>query len=560
MRKPFAAGGAAGSNSNAFINPYYPAPETLFIRNPPAVFGSGYVQAVAHEMTTDLSIIRFKARGEAAASEGTRITKDLVSKGISFGVFSTTYHSGRPASVTVDQATCPAGTGATPKDQADAAVNIGGEPGFDEDLTKIKGISCDLVVRPFQWKGVSAGLRHFVRDALDFHFSMQAFEKVGLCDCDRDGKGKKLKPEKPGDDRPEVTIGEVTAMAAFVAMMRPPAQDELSDSAKRGEKIFRNELKPHKTSLPPDAITMCATCHTPSLPLQKQLVIIEWPINPVSNASPILIDPDNSTTWPVKPEECKNGENPVNHPVASCPTEALTLDQMTDSAMFPKNPGTLISPLGSSRSLAVVERIARNLNAQKLRAPGYEKMLSANIFQAEQELNAPPPAIGPRGLGKAYTIPLDVPDSAVTALQLPRLPGHGSIGIPLFSDLKRHNMGKCLSDPVSYTDAKKTTHKLIPQGTDVMNIFNDPQEYLTRPLWGVADTGPWLHDGRALTLTDAILMHGDSATCGDSEARFVVDGFKELQPQEKEDLVNFLLTLRLPLPKGAIGLSNVATQ
>ena len=32
--------------------------------------------------------------------------------------------------------------------------------------------------------------------------------------------------------------------------------------------------------------------------------------------------------------------------------------------------------------------------------------------------------------------------------------------------------------------------------------------YLTRPLWGLAETAPYLHDGRAPTVHDAIVLHG----------------------------------------------------
>jgi len=554
MRKPYPAGGAAGSNSNAFINPYYPTPETLFIRNPPAVFGSGYVQSLAEEMTDDLAAIRLRARADAASSPDHKITKSLVSKGIDFGTFSTTYHHGSAASVEVDAKTCPAGTGTTPQQKAKAAVDIGGAPDFDEDLRNIEGISCDLVVRPFQWKGVAAGLRHFVRDALDFHFSMQAFEKVGLCDCDRDGKGKSL---KPGPDRTEVTIGEVTAMASFVAMTRPPVQESLSPSAKLGKAIFFNENPDHTrpiSGLPKKFVNMCAACHVDPLHLNRQEVRIEWPINPVSNAVPSYIDPDVPASWAITPNECPKGENPTSKPVASCPTEMLTLAEMSDPAVYQRNPATLISPLVSSARLAVVRRYTLNRALLKTNAIGFNEMSNAaEMFQAAQVLGQSLVAKGGTTVGNDYVIPLNVADRYVTPLQLPRLKGEnadGSIDVPLFSDLKRHNMGKCLSDPVKFTDSKGNSHDLPPQGTDVLNIFNNPQDYLTRPLWGVADTGPWLHDGRALTLTDAVLMHGDSIGCGDSEAAPVVDAFKNLKDPEKQGLIDFLLTLRLPLPQG----------
>ena len=69
---------------------------------------------------------------------------------------------------------------------------------------------------------------------------------------------------------------------------------------------------------------------------------------------------------------------------------------------------------------------------------------------------------------------------------------------------------------------------------DVLDPF-----FQTARLWGVADTAPYLHDGRAATLTEAILWHGGEAT----PARDIFDG---LTDQEKRQLLAFLRTLRTP--------------
>ena len=45
-----------------------------------------------------------------------------------------------------------------------------------------------------------------------------------------------------------------------------------------------------------------------------------------------------------------------------------------------------------------------------------------------------------------------------------------------------------------------------------------PAEWRTAPLWGVADSAPYLHDGRAETLEEAIELHGGEAI--DVAARF----------------------------------------
>ncbi len=98
-----------------------------------------------------------------------------------------------------------------------------------------------------------------------------------------------------------------------------------------------------------------------------------------------------------------------------------------------------------------------------------------------------------------------------------RVPG-GGLRVPLFADLKRHDMGPALAEtPAGELDAHFTTARL----------------------WGVADTAPYLHDGRASTLTEAILLHG-----GEAEAsRNAFDG---LDGANQDAVRAFLKTLRTP--------------
>ena len=67
-----------------------------------------------------------------------------------------------------------------------------------------------------------------------------------------------------------------------------------------------------------------------------------------------------------------------------------------------------------------------------------------------------------------------------------------------------------------------------------------PSEWRTPPLWGVADSAPYLHDGRAATLAQAIKLH--SGQGAESANRFA--GLSEVQ---REELISFLKTLRAPI-------------
>ena len=85
-------------------------------------------------------------------------------------------------------------------------------------------------------------------------------------------------------------------------------------------------------------------------------------------------------------------------------------------------------------------------------------------------------------------------------------------------------------------------------------VLIDAAAFLTPELWGVGNTGPWLHDGRAGTLEEAILLHGidDPPAIGDpdrSEAQDSRDAFKSLPTEEQRSLVTFLHSLRTFSPE-----------
>lgn len=93
----------------------------------------------------------------------------------------------------------------------------------------------------------------------------------------------------------------------------------------------------------------------------------------------------------------------------------------------------------------------------------------------------------------------------------------GELRVPIYSDLKRHAMGEALAEPRA--DAGVA-----------------PDVFLTPPLWGIARTRPYLHDGRAPTLEDAILLHG-------GEARSSRDAFAVLEEKDRAPLRVFLTSL-----------------
>lgn len=113
------------------------------------------------------------------------------------------------------------------------------------------------------------------------------------------------------------------------------------------------------------------------------------------------------------------------------------------------------------------------------------------------------------------------------AVGFPPVPSANGVYVQLFSDLKRHDMGPRLQETLEFkTPADEATAP--PQS-----------HFITARLWGIADTAPYLHDGRATTLFDAIEFHG-------GEAQAKRDAFMALPAQDQQNLLYFLSKLRTP--------------
>lgn len=159
------------------------------------------------------------------------------------------------------------------------------------------------------------------------------------------------------------------------------------------------------------------------------------------------------------------------------------------------------------------------------------------------------------GKDRHYDPQLPVRFDLLTDAQPPRLepdPDGGAV-VRLYGDLKRHHMGRLLSDPPGPQPA--LTANMTPLAIDGEVVMIAPSAFLTPELWGVGSTGPWLHDARAGTLPEAVMLHGedDPPPVGDaarSEAQESRDAFAALPADEQEALVTFLRSLRAFEPPG----------
>ena len=382
---PVDDGGGRAANNNV-RDPLLSGDISLFIqRNTPHLFGAGAVQVLAEEMTEALQSQR-DAAVATACEENRAVTVALNAKGVDFGSLTVSPRPGPTCETTFD-------TG------------------------NVTGVNSDLVVRPFQWKGVDTTIRGFNRGAAHQELGMQSVEMVGEgVDGDFDGVVD------------ELTVGDQTALAVYVAAQpRPttlvelaalgliePLSAEQAGSIQRGTEQF--------TSIG------CASCHVAQMTIQD----------------PVFYEPSQNPNY--RDERFPAGQDPLALGVD--PALAVRVDLTQDQ------PDNLIDWAGGVYRLG---SLATDATGQGL--------------------------------------------------------------VALYGDLKRHDMGPELAEPID--------DEGIPASV-----------FLTENLWGVGSTAPYLHDGRATTLAEAILAHGGEAA--DSRS-----GFNRLSTDEQADIIAFLNNLVL---------------
>ncbi len=114
----------------------------------------------------------------------------------------------------------------------------------------------------------------------------------------------------------------------------------------------------------------------------------------------------------------------------------------------------------------------------------------------------------------------------------------------IYSDLLLHDLGDRIQDfglgygmaskPIGVTDRSDPRAESTPSTGEA-----GPTEWRTTPLWGVASSAPYLHDGRAKTFTEAIRLHG-------GEAAQTTDRFTRLGFDDQQALLAFLHSLVAP--------------
>ncbi|MBI5434966.1 MAG: hypothetical protein HZA52_19185 [Planctomycetes bacterium] len=381
--------GGGGIAHNVTRDPLRLGDPTQYIeRQTTHLFGSGALQRVAEELTATLHALRDAAEAEACAS-GLPVTKALVAKGISYGSLVATPSTSGPCTVVLD-------------------------------TSGVIGVSADLVVRPFGWKGDTPTMRQFCRNASNNEIGMQGVELVGQgVDGDFDGVSD------------ELGVGDVTGMVIYVTGQPRPLSNLELDRWSLIDPLTPEDKRAIRSGRQLFEASGCAVCHVPSLTLDD-------PIFREPSLNPAFRD----AVLPAGQDPLVEGLDP-NFAVRY----DLTRD-LPDNVIVDPNTGQVIVRLGNFK---------KNASGQAL--------------------------------------------------------------VELFGDLKRHDMGAGLAEQIDE----------IGTGASV---------FMTENLWGVGSTAPYLHDGRATTLEQAILLHG-------GEAQAARDAFAALPTPARADVTAFLANLVL---------------
>jgi cytochrome c peroxidase len=199
------------------------------------MFGAGYVEMMARQITADLQAIRNTIQPGQS--------KPLASKGIRFGILLRN-SNGRWDVSQVEGLAAPSLKSSGPDDPP------------------------SLIIRPFHQAGNVISLREFTNSAFNHHHGMQSEERFGI-GSDPDGD----------EFANELTRADITAATVFQATLPVPGQvipddPDFEEAIKMGEERF--------------AKVGCASCHIPALPLDNKGWIYTEPnpYNPVHNLRP----------------------------------------------------------------------------------------------------------------------------------------------------------------------------------------------------------------------------------------------------------------------------------
>jgi hypothetical protein len=274
-------------------------------RGTTSLYGDGVLQLLAEEMTEQLLAARDAAAQEAKAKPGSPASRDLKANGVDFGTVTVTANA-----------------------RGDVSV----------DVSKVRGVSPDLVIRPLGWKGNIPVVRNFSTAASIFALGMQSEEFVWRL-------GDKAGPDPDGDGvTRELSVGDITAMTIYNAAQATPT--ELGRLVALGFVAAPDEAAKARIEKGRQLFTQigCANCHMPEMHLAK--TVFEEPnLGGGGNYIDHFLaskDPDYDPKRPVRFDLLKDAVEPRIEPTPFAPV---------DSSLAPVQSGGKVAPIPAAEFL-----------------------------------------------------------------------------------------------------------------------------------------------------------------------------------------------------------------
>ncbi|MBI1786454.1 MAG: thiol oxidoreductase [Acidobacteria bacterium] len=260
------------------------------------MFGSGYIEMLARQMTAELQAIRDRTPLGGSLP--------LVTKGVSFGRIARALNGSWDVS----------GVEGLP------APSIATSSSLDPP---------NLIIRPFHQAGAVVSIRQFTNNAFNHHHGIQSTERFGI-GADPDGDGVIN----------EMTRADVTAVSVFQATLAVPGRVIPNDPAVESA-VLHGESLFHPSG--------CEACHLPRLPLVRRGWIYTEPnpYNPPGN-----LRPGQAATLPIdlSSDELPSPRLPVEDDVVYVP--AFTDLKLHDISTGPNDPNAealdMNQPAGSA--------------------------------------------------------------------------------------------------------------------------------------------------------------------------------------------------------------------
>ncbi len=234
------------------------------------------------------------------------------------------------------------------------------------------------------------------------------------------------------------------------------------------------------------------------------------PVNPQARTSPAGFHYDPATDTYERPPVCDanvdgDGDGIVNE------VDPALVDHMEFYLLNYFKPGLDRQTYRTQQGLALMHQIGcTNCHVQNLTIDNDRRV--ADVTTVYDPRNG----IFNRLFATAQTLFTVVDDGEEFPKLVPQ--GNSFVVRNIFTDFKRHDLGE-------------TYHEREYDGT-----FQT--EFLTTPLWGVGTSAPYGHDGRSITLRNAILRHG-------GEAAFASRNFNYLSDNNERKILEFLQSLVL---------------